>query len=242
MKRVSYAIVFLAALALGAPTAQAEGPEICYKKIEVECPKTADCTCVGERGPRGYKGSKGRDGKDGKDGADGKDGNDGADGRDGRDGYSKIIVRERYSGLRISLGYLASVQIPQQEYAWAHGPSLRLISDLSRDEDLILELGWAPFRKEALMARASITHWIEDSPHIGLGGGLFIQTIGLEEGSGRGDSISLLGTLALRQHYKGFDFRMEIGPSLGGAFYDSGGDDGFILGAVGSAGLSWRFD
>lgn len=223
-------------------TAQADD-KVCY--TETECPKEVvkeDCTCVGKRGVKGENGSQGDRGTRGPRGPSGNDGAPGADGKDGEPGVNTVIVRYQYRGPNISVGYMGSAFVPQQEYAWAHGPSLRLISDLSNTKDLTLELGWAPFRDGAIMGRASITHWLDDSPGWGLGGGLFFQSIGMAEGRNRGDYVGLLGTVAYLHSWGSLDLRAEAGPSIGGGFYKADGDDGFVIGAVGSAGLSWGWN
>jgi hypothetical protein len=144
----------------------------------------------------------------------------------------------------ISLGWLASSYWPENDYAWAQGPSLRLTSSLKGDRTSNLELGWAPGRDGGIMLRATLTDWdwIDDSDWLGFGGGLYWQAVGTDEDRAQGHYVGFLPEVSIRHDFGPILVSANVGPSLAYAYYDDErSTKGFVLGVVGSAGLTLDF-
>lgn len=235
-------------------TSTVNAEETCF--AQVECPEATpaaanNCSCDGKRGPRGLRGNDGEKGDPGDRGPMGIRGERGERGLTGPAGPAGPPGRNAvaaqpvyhstttyiYRGLNVSLGYMGAAYWPVKDYSWAHGPSLKFTSDLSETKDLTLELGWAPGRYHALIARTAITHW--EWEHLGFGAGLLVQPIGLEEGRENGYYFALVPHVAVGNSYGNLNVRVEVGPSLGLAYYDKA--DGLVGGVVGSASLSWTW-
>lgn len=137
---------------------------------------------------------------------------------------------------------MGATHFPVHKYAWAHGPSLRLISPLAIRTELMLEAGWAPGRDGAVLLHANITQWTKRRPWLGVGGGVLVQPIGLDEDRALGQFVAVVGQISVRKRvWDVLKVRAGAGPSLAYSWFEDD-ERGFALGLVGSAGVEyvWR--
>ena len=194
-------------------------PKVRIKRVRV----------IGPQGPQGEKGEKGDQGPAGVAGARGPRGHRGAPGK---------VVESPRSGFGLGLSYLASAYQPRKDYSWAHGPALRFVSELDFLEDLVVEVGFAPGRDQAVVGDIKWSFWQEEATWFGLGVGLYGHAIGLNR-----DEVGYYGSvfpfLAFRGVRKGLNVRADIGPAFGVASFDK--DASLVLGVVSSVGISWNW-
>lgn len=199
--------------------------------------KRRPCECKGQEGPRGPQGPAGPPGPKGDDG-------------------EVVIVEktvhvehihtyvDRSPALSLGLGYMGSVYWPSKSYAWEEGPSLRVTSGLRSDRTVNLELGWAPGLAGGAMMRATLTDWdwLVDEEWIGFGGGVFAQIIGTDPRRDLGYFVGFLPEVSVRHHFERITVSANVGPSLAYAYFEDDKETkDFVLGFVGSAGVSINF-
>jgi len=215
-------------------------------------PKPQKCAC--EPGERGAKGPPGARGARGSKGDAGEKGDTGEKGEKGDSGVIVVRVIEEVpvlpdhhhhdAAFRLGLGYMGTAIWPANDYAWAHGPSLRLTSGLDGEKTANLELGWMPGRDGAWAIRATMTDWdwLLDDSWVGLGGGVLWESIGTANGSDPGRYIGLLGEVSVRKRLDWVTLTANVGPVLAYAWYDDARNTkDFTIGVVGSAGASFNF-
>lgn len=145
-----------------------------------------------------------------------------------------------YAGLNMGAGYMFSAFTALHDYAWAHGPSIRFTSRLSRSKELQLELGWAIGRDRAVMAQALVKHRFEAARWFWVGGGFYGHVIGLRKGRDTGYYGGLQAQVGVKERIGNLKFQLGVGPSVVLATFDNSGTD-FAVGAVGSAGVTYRW-
>ena len=200
-----------------------------WRQKQQEKKKAEESPCAqcppGEKGEKGDKGDPGPQGKIGPRGR-------------------TILLREVkyvYSGLNIGIGYMGSLFFPKNDYAWAHGPSLRLTSKLAVDKELLLEVGWGWGRDEAVMGQVQLRHWWDDGKSkLGCSGAIYGQAIGLDPDKASGGYVALVPGLVGRTTLGDWRFDAGLGLALGWADY-RGQDGDPIVGLVSSVGVSYDF-
>jgi hypothetical protein len=171
-------------------------------------------------------------------GPQGPEGPPGPSGPGGSNGVTTVVVERAPIGIR--LGVMGTVYAPHGDWGW--GPALQLTFP-GKHAELALEAGlagpldqvsWSPGRQPGVML------------HIGVAGrgqlswsaGLRYDHISGSEQNGyvSGDYLALDAGLVFRQRLgRGFELRVQAGPTIGGLrdTYDSGTQ--FIVGLAGGA-------
>lgn len=188
-------------------------PEVAHK---------APCSCP--PGPQGDKGPPGPAGPPGD------------------PGVTKVIVVHEHdpSYLKLRLGVMGMVYAPHGDWGW--GPALQLTYPM-RHTELAAEVGyagpfdeahWSPGRQSAFMA------------HLGVAGkGRLSWTVGLRYDSIKGSAsnggisgsyLALDAGVVFRQKLsKGFDLRLQAGPTIGGLRDTADSGTQFAIGLAGGA-------
>lgn len=239
--------------------AYADKTTVCISSEDSTCQKgeQGDKGDKGDRGKRGRRGKRGPQGDVGPQGPQGEKGEQGPQGEKGEPGERTFVLLECHneyfvfedhrSSLELGLGYMSSVLVPANEFAWAHGPSLRIISG-NEMRTTNLELAWAPGRDGAVLGKATFTQWepelrtAKGPEWLGLGGGLFGQAIGLSSDRAVGYYVGGIAELSVRASIGKVNLLASAGPVLAYTWYeDSRNTQDFTLGASASVGatLDW---
>lgn len=207
-------------------------------KVCVDVP--AKCTCKGRRGaqgpagPEGKQGPQGEAGPAGRDGAPGPRGPQGPSGLQGRTGPKGDRGDDgRDAGINLSLAYTGFYTWNEPEYTRGHGPTLRLLSRLNENYELILEATFAVNRDGGYMGRVAVARHLTN--FIGVSAGASGGIVGTNSEKPDATYLAFTPSVFVGTRDKVVNVRAEAGPWLGGS--ELQGKNGFNGGVFGSMGL-----